>query len=157
MKTRQPSTKRTSRGPHGSTNASHAAIVEEVLLQPWFLPQRIAVAIHSLVPTDFWNKMRHFFDDYGCIVCEKEFDYHSNGMCKRCYDRTRKKLFLSVRRHAGRGKKLRLDLELFRQEKLAKKLLARFSAQSPPVPKKADFQLIDRDNPVYATFAGRFE
>lgn len=148
---------RLGRKPRAPAKPSHASIAEEVLLQPWFLPARVAFAIRRVIPPDFSDKMRHFFDDYGCIVCEKEFDYHSNGMCKRCYDRTRKKLFLSVRRHAGRGKKLRLDLELFRQEKLAKKLLARFSAQSPPVPKKAGFQLINRDNPVYATFAGRYE
>ncbi len=127
------------------------------MLQPWFLPQRVAFAIHSLVPPDFWDKMRHFFDDYGCIICEKESEYHSNGMCKPCYDRTRKKLLLSVKRHAGRGKRLRLDLELFRQEKLAKKLLARFSVRGPAVFKKWRFDLGRQTNPVYVALAARHE
>jgi hypothetical protein len=157
METRQHSSKRISRGPRSSPNASHASIAEAVLLQPWFLPRRIAFAIHTLIPTDFRNKMRHFFDDYGCLICEKEYDYHSNGMCMLCYARTRKKLLLSVRRHAGRGKKLRLDLELFRQEKLAKKLLGRFSIGGPTMLKKRRFDRIRETNPVFEALAARFE
>src|SRR5271170_2629928 len=73
------------------TTASYAALAEGVLLQPWFLPQRTTLAIHRLVPVDFWKKMRNVFDDYGCIVCGTESNYHSNGMCRSCYRRTREK------------------------------------------------------------------
>lgn len=148
---------RLGRKPRASEKPSHAPIAEEVLLQPWFLPARVASAIHSVIPPDFRDKMRHFFDDYGCIICERECAYHSNGMCARCYTRTRQRLLASVKRHAWRGKRSRLDLELFRQERLAKKLLARFSVQTPPVPKNAGFQPINRDNPVYAAFAAHCE
>ena len=157
MNTHRHSAKQTDRKSPVSMNASHAALAEEVLFQPWFLPQGAAVAIHSLVPVDYWKKMLHFFEDYGCMKCGTEFDYHSNGMCRLCRERTRKKLLLSVKRHAGRGKRRRLDLELFRQEKLAKKLLARLSARGPAKPKRPHLGLASRSNPVYEAFASRFE
>ena len=59
-------------------------IEDTVIFQPWFLPQRIGFAIHSLVPPFFWNKTRYFFDDYGCMICGT-----GTGSC---YGRIRKKL-----------------------------------------------------------------
>jgi len=138
------------------TTASYAALAEGVLLQPWFLPQRTTLAIHSLVPADFWKKMRNVFDDYGCIVCGTESHYHSNGMCRSCYRRTREKVLSSARRHAGRGRRLRLDLELFRQEKLARKLLARFSVKSAGSRKTRRIEII-HNNPVYEALAAKLE
>lgn len=126
------------------------------MLQPWFLPKRVADAIHGLVPINYWNKMRKVFDDYGCIVCGTESNYHSCGMCARCYERTRKKVLLSARRHAARGSKLRLDLELFRQEKLAKKLLCRFAVEGATSRKNPLFG-IAKSNPVDEALAAKLE
>jgi hypothetical protein len=142
--------------PLKTTTASHAALAEEVLLQPWFLPQRATFAIHGLVPVDFWNKMRNVFDDYGCLICGAETNYHSNGMCRSCYTRTREKVLSSARRHAGRGRKLRLDLELFRQEKLARKLLAHFAVKSAGSRKTRRIEIIP-NNPVYEALAAKLE
>jgi hypothetical protein len=139
-----------------TTRASYAALAEGVLLQPWFLPQRTTLAIHSLVPADFWKKMRNVFDDYGCIVCGAETHYHSNGMCSSCYKRTREKVLASARRHARHGQKLRLDLELFRQEKLARKLLARFAVEGATSPKNRRIGIV-RNNPVYVALAAKLE
>src|SRR5271168_5426552 len=139
-----------------STTASHAALAEGVLLQPWFLPQRATLAIHSLVPVDFWKKMRNVFDDYGCIVCGTESHYHSNGMCRSCYRRTREKVLSSARRHAGRGRRLRLDLELFRQEQLAKKLLGRFAVDGATLAKNRRIGIV-LNNPVYEALAAKLE
>ena len=139
-----------------STTASHAGLAEEVLLQPWFLPQRATLAIHRLVPVDFWKKMRNVFDDYGCLICGAESHYHSNGMCRSCNRRTREKVLSSARRHAGRGRTLRLDLELFRQEKLARKLLARFAVESATSPKHRRVEII-HNNPVYEALAAKLE
>ena len=80
-----------------TTTASHAALAEKVLLQPWFLPRRVTFAIHGLVPVDFWKKMRNVFDDYGCLICGAGSNYHSNGMCRPCNTRTRKKVLSSAR------------------------------------------------------------
>jgi hypothetical protein len=134
---------------------SHAELSETVLLQPWFLPQRIAFAMHSLVPVGFWLKMRHVFEDYGCLLCETDTDYHSNGMCGRCYQRTREKVIQSARRHAARGKNARLDLELFRQQNLAKKLLSAFAIKARS--SQTERIRVVQHNPVYEALAARLE
>ena len=139
-----------------TTTVSHAALAEGVLLQPWFLPKRVADAIHRLVPIDYWNKMRRVFDDYGCILCGTESNYHSSGMCASCYTKTRKKVLFSARRHAARGQKLRLDLELFRQEKLAKKLLCSFAVESATSRKNPRLRIV-QNNPVYEALAAKLD
>lgn len=133
---------------------SRLALAERVLLQPWFLPKRAAVAIHSLVPIAYWLKMRHVFDDYGCLVCGREAPYHSCGMCRLCYARTRKKIFLSVRRHATPEREVRLDLELFRQQRIAQKLLYRFALRRKSPPKRIS---AIQNNPVYEALAAKLE
>lgn len=151
---------RTKRMRPGRTMASqslirHSAVVDKILLQPWFLPQRIAFAIHALVPPDYWYKMRYFFDDYGCLICGRESNYHSNGMCKSCYDKVRKKLIASLKRRWGSRPNRRLDLVLLRQEKLAKKLLKRFARPQPLGPRRYNLTIPPRSNPVYEALIAR--
>jgi hypothetical protein len=138
------------------TRESYEKLVESVLLQPWFLPKRVTFAIHRLVPKDFWRKMRYVFDDYGCVICGTESGYHSNGLCHQCYDRTRKKVLFSTRRHVGRKRKGRLDLELFRQQKLARNLLSRYASQGAISPKPRSVQ-VAQNNPVYEALAAKLE
>jgi hypothetical protein len=135
---------------------SYEKLAESVLLQPWFLPRRVAFAMHRLVPADFWRKMRYVFEDYGCLICGTESGYHSNGMCHRCHDRTRKKVLFSARRHVGRKRKGRLDLELFRQQKLARNLLSHFASPSAISPKPRSVQ-VAQNNPVYEALSARLE
>ncbi len=137
-------------------DSSYSSTPEKVLLRPWFLPKRVTFAIHGLVPPDFWNKMRNFFDDYGCMICGKESEYHSNGMCKGCYEETRRKLLRSVKRRLGHQSNRRLDLELFRQEKIAKKLLGRFCRVARPS-KKHGIDVPRQSNPVYEALCARQE
>lgn len=134
---------------------SHARIVNKVLLQPWFLPLRIAYDIHGMVPPDFWNKMRYYFEDYGCMICEAESGYHSNGMCKSCYDKIRKKLTACVARRSEISRP-RLDLAMFRQEKIAKKLLKKFSVCADLSPKSV-MGIPATYNPVYEALVARME
>jgi hypothetical protein len=140
---------------HRSNN--YFSTVEKVLFQPWFLPKRVTFAIHSLVPPAFWTKMRNFFDDYGCIICGKETGYHSNGMCKNCFDKTRKKLAQSVKRHLGPARRRRIDLELFRQQKLAKKLLGRFCDSNQASKRRRRIGVPTPANPVYEALTARPE
>jgi hypothetical protein len=130
-------------------NSSYHSIAEKVLFQPWFLPQRITFAIHGMVPRDFWNKMRNFFDDYGCMICRAESDYHSNGMCRRCYVKTRMKLIQSVKRRSKSEPNRPFALALFRQEKLAKKLLGPYVRRSRTSSKGVYIDVPGRNNPVY--------
>ena len=131
---------------------AHERLVDQVLLQPWFLPPRVARAIHGLVPPDFYRKMRYFFDDYGCMICGVGVGYHSNGMCRPCRSNIENKLVKSVKRHALSNPHQRLDLVLFKQERFAKKLLHRLShavrkGRKPP----------HKYNPVYEALAARYQ
>jgi hypothetical protein len=97
--------------------------LNELLFQPWFLPKRVAFAIRGLIPRDYYLKMRYLFDDYGCMICKKDYNYGSNGMCFNCCRQVRKKLMRSVRLRAKPKSERHFDLGLIRQEKLARKIL----------------------------------
>ena len=58
----------------------------EEYLQPWFLPRAASHKVRSLLPNDYWRKMRYYFDDYGCMRCERKVTlYGGNGLCRSCY------------------------------------------------------------------------
>ena len=58
---------------------------DESLLLPWFLTKRATIAIRSNVPKHYQIRMRHYFDDYGCLRCSTHRGQHkSNGLCNRC-------------------------------------------------------------------------
>jgi hypothetical protein len=60
-------------------------LLAETLLQPWFVPLEIAQSIRRLLPVAHFHKMRFYFDDWGCMRCEKKgLMYGANGMCSRC-------------------------------------------------------------------------
>jgi hypothetical protein len=142
---------------HGrQLRGSHSFIADKVLLEPWFLPQRVAFAIHSAVPPAFWNKMRYFFEDYGCMICKQQSKHHSNGMCRLCRDRIRKKLTESIKRRSGGRLNQRLDILLFRQEKLAKRLLGKFSPPRAPSTGRG-INLQSSHNPVYEALCAHRE
>jgi len=115
----------TSRNPK---NGSNRFTSEELVFQPWFLPRRSRLAIDALIPPGYRNKMRAYFDDYGCIVCGAgDVIYGSNGMCIPCHGTVRQRLRRSVRRRMTGKPDDRADLFMLRRAKLAKKLLGRFS------------------------------
>jgi hypothetical protein len=60
-------------------------LLAETFLQPWFVPVEIAKSIRRLLPATHFHKMRFYFDDWGCMKCEKKgIMYGANGMCSRC-------------------------------------------------------------------------
>lgn len=120
-----------------------------LLLQPWFLGIRVASAIHALVPLQYWQKMRDFFDDYGCMICSSEQNYGSNGMCQYCYNEIVMKLGRSARRRMKSKAEQRFERSLLRQSRLAKKLLGRFSSKHRADSERRRPGKIDVRNPVY--------
>jgi len=156
MKTHGNNRHRSRQRTRESVFKSYPALVEQILLQPWFLPKKVAFTIHSLVPVDFYKKMRYVFEDYGCLLCGAETGYHSNGMCQTCHARTYKKILFSLRRRGRQGGQPRLDLELFRQQKIARKLLSRFMAEGQKSPREPHHG-IQQNNPVYEALAYRVE
>jgi hypothetical protein len=156
MKTNQTEKRSCSRKQRTLESASYRELAESVLLQPWFLPKRVAFAMHSLVPHSFWLRMRNAFEDYGCLICEKRSHYHSNGMCSICFGRTRKRILVSARYHAARHRNARLDLELFRQQNLAKSLLRNFGTPQKRLRSSRKMR-ITKSNPVYEALAAKME
>lgn len=130
--------------------------LDQVLLQPWFLPKRVALKIHGLIPLMFWKKMRYFFDDYGCMVCGEDGVYHSCGMCVQCYARVRQRLARSIKRRSRNQPYKRLDHVLLRQEKLARKLLAKFAVRKTPITRRRPHEFWSH-NPVYEALCPRME
>src|SRR4029077_14699160 len=121
---------------------------DELLLQPWFLSQRVQQAIRSLVPPSYRRKMRDFFDDYGCMICASDERYGSNGMCFRCYHNVRTMLHGSARRRLKATLARRIDLDLFRRTRLAKRLLGRFSPKSRASSQRRRNDTAQSGNPV---------
>ena len=71
--------------------------VDEVFLQPWFLSRPLSEKVRSLLPSSQFQKMRYYFDDYGCLRCGKRtLIYGSNGMCERCYVVIRQRIASSL-------------------------------------------------------------
>lgn len=136
---------------------SQLEVANELLLQPWFLPRDVAYAINDMITPDYRNKMRYFFEDHGCMICRNETNYRSNGMCHSCFRKIQQKILASVRRHVAAKKGRRLDLQLFNQEKLAKKLLARYVPARPEVPRGLNVRMPGRSNPVYEALCTRFD
>jgi hypothetical protein len=103
----------------------------ELVFQPWFLPKQSRLAINSLIPPGYRNKMRAYFDDYGCMVCGAEqVGYEVNGMCRPCHQTIVRRLKGCVRRRMAGKSYDRADQFMLRRAKLAKKLLGRFSPNS---------------------------
>lgn len=73
--------------------------LEGSFFQPWLVPRKTYLAIARLVPREYVQKMRAYFDDYGCIRCDERTGlYGGNGMCSRCRSVIWKRLFLCWRR-----------------------------------------------------------
>jgi hypothetical protein len=131
--------------------------VEDVFVQPWFLPKRIADAIRGMVPPDFQNKMGYYFEDYGCLICKQETVHHSNGMCLDCYAKVLQRMKKSVKRHARQKADKRLDLVIFRQQKLARNLLKDLAPKKKVPAEKLTLQMYRHTNPVFEALGGRHE
>ena len=99
----------------------------ELALQPWFLPRASRLAINSLIPPHYRNKMRFYFEDYGCMVCGKHDLYDANGMCLPCHHLVRRRIQASVRRLAKKTPEDGIEIVMKRRKALASKLLGPFS------------------------------
>lgn len=119
----------------------------EFMLQPWFLPDRISIAIRALVPRHYRYRMRRFFDDHGCMICKKDHSYGSNGMCVACCRSVRRKLLRSARRHSE-GKPPRSFDPGIRKVKLAQALLRRFCPGSRAASQRRRIDTARSKNPI---------
>jgi hypothetical protein len=71
------------------------------IFQPFFQSQQITNAIRRLQNVDEQQKYAHYFEDYGCFVCERRDTRHESlGMCPRCYRSRAQRMRATVRKHA---------------------------------------------------------
>jgi hypothetical protein len=71
--------------------------LDEIFLQPWFLSRPLSEKVRRLIPSSQFQKMRHCFDDYGCLRCGKrDCLYGGNGMCERCHVVVRRRIASSL-------------------------------------------------------------
>jgi hypothetical protein len=74
-------------------------LLDDIFLQPWFLPLQTAFAIKRLLPPEHRHRMRFYFDDYGCLKCgKKSVTYGANALCKLCMQRVKLRLFFAIKR-----------------------------------------------------------
>ena len=58
---------------------------DQVFMLPWFLPKQTYLAVRRILPNIHIAKMRYYFEDYGCMRCERrDVLYRTNGLCDRC-------------------------------------------------------------------------
>lgn len=120
----------------------------ELAFQPWFLPRASRLAIAACIPPDYRNKMRAYFDDYGCMVCGKHELYDANGMCIPCHHLIRRRLKTSVKRRMMGRTDDRIDLLMQRRKALASKLLGHFSKPWSTMSLRHRLNVASLKNPV---------
>lgn len=135
----------------------HRLTSDELLFQPWFLSKRVQLAIRSLLPHSYQGRMRNMFDDYGCMVCGSDEHHFSNGMCNRCSAKVRRRLVSSARRRLKSSLEQRVNLDLIRQERLAKKLLGRFSPKHRVACQRRRPDVVRLPNPIDEALGPRHE
>ena len=58
---------------------------DQVFMLPWFLPKQAYLAVRRILPNIHIAKMRYYFEDYGCMRCERrDVLYRTNGLCEQC-------------------------------------------------------------------------
>ena len=76
-----------------------AILYDEVFMQPWFVPKSIYLAIRRLLPNIHLMKMRHYFDDYGCLRCSNTNTiYGASGFCHSCNIIVRSRIMASLKK-----------------------------------------------------------
>ena len=97
---------------------------QQVALQPWFLSRVVSRKIRSIVPNDYWRKMRYYFDDYGCLRCErKSVPYGINGLCRVCYRVVLHRIGLALARRRKTDVKSQYSAQQLRKITYARDLL----------------------------------
>ena len=72
---------------------------EDIFLQPWYMPKPVSLQMRKILPSIHLAKMRYYFDDHGCLRCERrDILYGSNGMCENCATIVRGRLVNCMKR-----------------------------------------------------------
>lgn len=134
------------------TRRSKKITTKDLLLQPWFLPKRIAVAMQSLLPPDFRRRMHDMFDDYGCLRCRRtDVPYRSHGMCEKCANTVLHMVCTSAKLRSKDRLVRRYGKNLVANQRSAKMLLRGFAYQGAPTLKRRR-KMVDLGSPLATAF-----
>jgi hypothetical protein len=126
---------------------------EELILQPWFLPKRTARIIWGLVPAGYRKRLHDYFDDYGCMRCNRlDVTYRSNAMCEACMMLVYNRVQQSIARRSADRLPTRYGRELVRKAAQARKLLGEFSTKAYASPKAARLRSVRLSSPIIETY-----
>src|SRR5947207_14073992 len=79
--------------------AKDRKLLDDIFLQPWYLPQQTAAAMRKIMPSEQRHKMKFYFEDYGCMKCgKKKVLYGANGMCRKCHQRVKLRILFAIKR-----------------------------------------------------------
>lgn len=71
------------------------------VFEPWFQQRTVSDEIRNRQTVQERQKWRLYYDEWGCVVCNKRKHTHqSNGMCARCYRKIHERLTRILRRNA---------------------------------------------------------
>jgi len=125
-----------------------ALMFDELLMQPWFLTKRVQLAITALIPPSYRQRMRDFFEDYGCMICGNDERHFANGMCASCNNKVRIKMYTSANRRLKTTLEKRVELGLLQKARYARRLLAGFKIEiASDIPVRTN-PLVRVQNPV---------
>jgi hypothetical protein len=75
---------------------------DQVFLLPWYLPKDVYLAVRRILPNIHISKMRYYFEDYGCMRCERrDVLYRTNGLCEQCNTIVRWRLTQCLKKRLG--------------------------------------------------------
>jgi len=145
--------KTTSSKPRPAQRQGGRLTKQELMLQPWFLPKGISRIIRGLVPPDYRKRLHDYFDDYGCMRCNRlDVPYKCNGMCLGCMSTVYGRLEQSMIRRSADRLPRRYGRELIRKAEQARKLLGEFSSRGNALPKVGRFRSVRLSSPVIETY-----
>jgi len=79
--------------------AKETKLLEDIFLQPWYLPLKTATTIRRILPSEQRHKMKFYFEDYGCMKCSrKKVLYGANGMCRKCHGQLKLRILFAIKR-----------------------------------------------------------
>jgi hypothetical protein len=71
--------------PSKSNRRRGGARDQDIFSQPWCMPKPVSLQMRKILPSIHLAKMRYYFDDHGCLRCERrDILCGSNGMCENC-------------------------------------------------------------------------
>ena len=107
-------------------------------LPHWGLSRETFAKLSAIVPRSYFERMRVYFELYGCLVCRRRREaYFSSGMCRRCTVRVQDRLRRCVRVLAKRQSEAvqPVSNEMVFRVRSARALLADLKATRPIGPR----------------------